>query len=368
MTRRVGLILVLALLTASTGLDAQIGGLLRKKAGEVLGKKAEPAQPAPSAPAPTPGDPATATAPVKSPAAPAVAAATKDPLDVSALPVRQSADQVLRGNVNRRSNGDWDQLPYIPTAATSAAYALGDAARASLVETVGAALRTLVASPAFLAEHDAYIKREYQAVDHGLTGVVSLEDALKRNDLKSLEAIQLKEMVAMGVDQARTLPADFLKMTFNDELAGWRKHAANPKLRDRAKYQKLVDTAQPLEALPTDDVKFRNGYAVLKSIDAGGPDTEAAVMAISARVHAEKEQAAWDSHNLKGQLRQQLSTFVAIASKVNFDAATVQKDGKTMFVNAADEKQGALWKACFRAGEAPTAAAVKLAKAWLSEL
>jgi hypothetical protein len=39
-----------------------------------------------------------------------------------------------------------------------------------------------------------------------------------------------------------------------------------------------------------------------------------------------------------------------------------------MFVNAADEKQGAMWKACFRAGEAPTAAAVKLAKAWLLEL
>ena len=47
MTRHVCLILALALLSASTPLDAQVGGLLRKKAGEVLGKKPEPAKPAP---------------------------------------------------------------------------------------------------------------------------------------------------------------------------------------------------------------------------------------------------------------------------------------------------------------------------------
>lgn len=107
---------------------------------------------------------------------------------------------------------------------------------------------------------------------------------------------------------------------------------------------------------------------MLKSIDNDGPDTEEAVMAIHTRVHDEKEQAAWDSHNLKGQLKQQLSMFVTIASKVNFNAPTAQKNGKAIFVNAADERQGAIWKACFRAGEAPTAAALKLAKAWLAEM
>jgi hypothetical protein len=83
------------------------------------------------------------------------------------------------------------------------------------------------------------------------------------------------------------------------------------------------------------------------------------------RFKDETEQAAYDSHNLKGQLKQQLTAFVAIAARVHFNAPTVEKNRKTMFVNAADEKQGAIWKACFRAGEAPTAAAIKLAKAWL---
>ena len=48
-------------------LDAQVGGLLRKKAGEVLGKKPEPAKPA-TAPAPAP---ATETAPATPAPAPA---------------------------------------------------------------------------------------------------------------------------------------------------------------------------------------------------------------------------------------------------------------------------------------------------------
>ena len=106
---------------------------------------------------------------------------------------------------------------------------------------------------------------------------------------------------------------------------------------------------------------------MIKSIDVGGPETEEAVFAMQTSASKqEKEQAAYDSHNLKGQLKQQLTAFVAIASKVNFNAPTVEKGKKTIFVNAADEKQGALWKACFRAGEASTTAAIKLARAWLT--
>ena len=43
-----------------------------------------------------------------------------------------------------------------------------------------------------MAEHDAFIKNEHQGVDHGLKGVVSIEDAMKKNDLKAIEAIQVR--------------------------------------------------------------------------------------------------------------------------------------------------------------------------------
>lgn len=368
-----GLALALAVTSTSTPVEAQLRGILKKKAGEVLGgKKPEPA-PAPN-PAPTPGTEAPAT-PLPAPtrggdrvATPSAETKAVSPLEVSALPVRASAEQVLRGRVYPRPNGDWEQLPFIPPAAVAAAYALGESAQVALVETVGTAVKTLVMSATFLAEHDKYIKGEHQAVDHGLKGVVGIEEALKKNDLKAIEAIQAREVVAMGVDRVRLVPPDALKTEFAQELAKWKEQAANPKRRDQAKFKKLVAAAQPLEGLAANDEKFRRGYAVLKSIDNDGPDTEEAVFAIHQRVAQEKEQLAYDGHNLKGQLKQQLTTFVAIAAKVNFNAQTVEKGGKTLFVNPADERQGALWKACFRAGEAPTAAALKLARAWLAEL
>lgn len=379
MKRQMALGLALAMVVASTAVDAQVGGLLRKKAGEVLGgSKPKPAPtptptPTPATtPAPTPGTEAPhPSAPAAGDARAAAPSAEKtpvSPLEVSALPLRQSADHVLRGRVNPRSNGDWDQLPSIPPAAVAAAYGLGESAQVALVETVGAALKTMVMSATFLAEHDKYIKGEHQAVDHGLKGVVGLEDALKKGDLKAIEAMQVREVVAMGVDRVRSVPAEYLKTEFVQELAQWKEQAANPKRRDQAKYQKLVARARPLEGLAADDERFLRGYAVLKSIDSDGPDTEEAVFAIHQRVVQEKEQLAYDTHSLKGQLKQQLTTFVAVASKVNFDAPTVEKSGKTLFTNAADERQGALWKACFRAGAAPTAAALKLARVWLAEM
>jgi hypothetical protein len=373
MKRQIALALALAVVAASTPVDAQLRGLIRKKAGEIVGgKKPEPAPTPPAttatAPAPDEADPAPAPAPTPAPTATTGNRAAASPLETSQLPVGQAANQVLRGNINARGNGDWDRLPGIPPAAVAAAYGLGDAAKATLVETVGAALKMLVMSPAFLDEHTKFIQREHQAADHGLTGVIGMEEALKKNDMKALEAIQAREVAAITVDQVRAMPPDSRKFNFTQLSEDWKKNAANPKRRDQAKFQKMVTMAQAIESLPPNDEKFIRGFAVIMSIDSGGPDTEAALFALAERATREKEQLAYDRYNLKSQLKQQLTAFVAIAPKVNFKAATVEKNNQTVFVNAADERQGALWKACFRAGEGPTNAALKLARAWLAEL
>lgn len=374
MKRQMALGLAIAMVIASTSVDAQLGGLIRKKAGEIVGGKKPAPAPAPTSTTTTPKpdgtDPAPATPAGTSDRATASPAANPaaSPLETSELPVRRSADHVLRGRINAKDNGDWDQLPSIPAAAVAAAYALGETAQAALVETVGTALKTLVMSPAFLAEHNTYIKSQHQAVDHGLKGIVGLEEALKKNDLKAIEAIQARDVAAITVGQVRAMPAEMRKTVFTQELARWKADAAKPKRSDQAKLQKMIAMAQPIESLPADDEKFVRTWAVIMSIDNGGPDTEAALFALAERATREKEQQAYDSHNLKGQLKQQLTTFVAIATKVNFTAPTVEKNGQTLFVNAADERQGALWKACFRAGPGPTAAALKLARAWLAEL
>lgn len=368
MKRQIALALALALVATAAPADAQLRGLIRKKAGEIVGgKKPEPAPASPATadatPAPDVADPAPAT-----PAAASGGRAAASPLETSELPVRQSSYQVLRGGINARDNGDWEQLPAIPPSAVAAAYGLGDAAKAALVDTVGAALKTLVMSPAFLDEHNEFIKREHQAADHGLKGVIGMEDALKKNDMKALQAIQAREVAAITVNQVRAMPAESRKAFFTQQLDDWKKYAANPQRSDRAKLQKMVGMAQAIESLPPNDEKFIRGFAVIMSIDSGGPDTEAALFALAERATKEKEQLAYDRFSLKSQLKQHLTTFVAIAPTVNFKAPTVERKGQTVFVNAADERQGALWKACFRAGEAPTAAALKLARAWLAEL
>ena len=370
MKRQIALVLALAMVVVSAPVEAQFGGFEKEGARGARGQEEGGSDAGPDSCLDAGGRDVRHSPVGANPGGSRVRGQEDavSPLEMSELPVRQSADHVLRGRVNPRPNGDWDQLPYIPAAAVAAAYALGESAQVALVETIGTALKSMVMSATFLAEHEKYIKAEHQAVDHGLKGVVGIEEALKKNDLKAIEAIQARETVAIVVDQVRMMPADFLKTEFAQELADWKKDAANPKRRDRAKFQKLVARAQPLEGLAASDEKFLRGYAVLKSIDNGGPDTEEAVFAIHQRVTQEKEQLAYDGHNLKGQLKQQLTTFVAIAAKVNFNAQTVEKNGTTLFVNPADEKQGALWKACFRAGEASTAAAVKLARAWLAEL
>ena len=312
MKRQMALSLALAMVMASTAMDAQIGGIIRKKAGEIVGGK----KPAP-APAPTPAPTTTTTKPTTDGAAPAPAApaGTSDrataspaakpaasPLETTELPVRRSADHVLRGRINTRDNGDWDQLPAIPPAAVAAAYGLGEAAQAALVETVGSALKTLVMSPTFMAEHSKYIASEHQAVDHGLKGVVGLDDAMKKNDLKAIEAIQAREVAAITVNQVRAMPAEQRKTFFTQELARWKADAAKPKRSDQAKLQKMIAIAQPIESLPANDEKFIRGFSVIMSIDNGGPDTEAALFALAERATREKEQLAYDQHNLKGSV------------------------------------------------------------------
>ena len=156
-------------------------------------------------------------------------------------------------------------------------------------------------------------------------------------------------MVAMGVDEGRNMGAEFAQKSLVLELAQWKEKAANPKLSDRAKYQKMIAIAEPLVTSAPGE-PFLRGYAVLRSIERGGPDTEAAVFAIYQRVKDENEQIAYDTHNLKGQLKQQLSTFVTIASKVNFDAPTTEEKRPTIFVPRRRSRSRS--EIGFRSGEA----------------
>ena len=355
-------VLVLSLMAPAL-VHAQFGGLLKKKAAEALKGK-------PTPPAPKPGP---ATVSTSEPKAPAAAAESEpkppaSPLDISESDLANKANQVLR-ELFPPQNGDWDQLPYIGRNVVAAAKALDEPARLAFVEKVGAAFKTLVMSDTFAKAHAAAIRQEHNAVDHGITGLVSTEVLLKRNDMAAFETRSKGESAAAIVDNMESQDAKTLQLLISQNLEGWTRRADDVKRKDRAKYQKMVRDAQALQALGTSDVqKLRRGVAVLYSMDQDGPDTEQALYALRDRSRAESEQLAWDQNNLKAVLKQQLTTFVALVPTVDYAAATKDEDGMVRFVNPAYEKKGQVWKACFRAGKTISMSAMQMAQAWLKEL
>jgi len=363
------------LLTAPALVHAQLGGLLKKKAAEAL--KAKPTPPAP-APAPTPapgtaskGEPvAPAAGSTSEPTAPASKSEPKapaSPLDISESDLTDKANQVMRELFPE--SGDWERLPYIRQSVVAAAKALDEPARLAFVEKVGGAFKTLVMSDAFAKAHAASIKQQHNAVDHGLTGLVSTEELLKRKNFAAIEARNKGGSAAAIVDNMESENAKTLQLLISQNLESWTRNAENVKRKDRAKYQKMVRDAQALQALGTADLpKLRRGVAVLYSMDQDGPETEEALYALRDRARAEREQLEWDEYNLKTVLRKQLTAFVALVPTVDFAAATKDEEGMVRFVNPAHEKKGQVWKACFRAGKTISMSAMEMAQAWLKEL
>jgi hypothetical protein len=366
------------LLVASTGVHAQLGGLLKKKAGELLKPKPAPTEtkpaPAETEPAPEPGSPppdagaGTPTTPAATPAARPEPVASGDPLDVSHLNLTSNVNRFVQDD-QPVPEGEWNQMPYFGPATTSALRLLDDNGRVAFIQKTGPAVKAFVQSDTFGKAHADYIRQRFDAVDHGLKGVRGIEDFMKKKDYAGMEAFTKRQTVMNLVENIERQSAADIQRTLGYELENWRGSAKTATGKSQAKYQRYVKDGEALVALGTADVtRLRRGYAVLKSLDVDGPDTEDAVYAMYTKAKQESQQIAWDAHSLPSVLRQQLSAFVTVASTVDFAAETVEKDGTEKFVKAAYEKKGTIWKACFRAGQPATQAATQFAQAWLKEL
>ncbi len=370
------LCVLVLLLMAPALVHAQLGGLLKKKAAEALKAKPTPPAPKPGPATVSTSEPTAAAAGSTSePKAPAAASksepkAPESPLEISESDLTDKANQVMRDLFpDPERGGDWERLPYIRQAAVAAARALDEPARLAFVEKVGGAFKTLVMSDTYAKAHADSIKQQYNAVDHGITGLVSMEELLKRKNFAAIEARNNGGSAAAIVDNMERENAKTLQLLISQNLESWTRNAENVKRKDRAKFQKMVRDAQALQALGASDLQtLRRGVAVLYSMDQGGPDTEQALYALRDRSRAESEQLAWDQYNLKSVLRTQLTAFLALAPTVDFAAATKEADGMVRFVNPAHEKKGQVWKACFRAGKPVTMRAMEVAQAWLKEL
>lgn len=289
---------------------------------------------------------------------------------MAALGITETA---LQGQIERATRPPEGglTLPSLGSKQLAAAKALSEPEQVVLMRELAAAAKTIMMSAAFQSEHDAYIAKTYKAVNHGLK-VQSMEDVARRASAGGGDEFALKlkrDMAAIYVQMAMETSMDSLKPMFDASVQEWTKNANNPKRSDRAKYAKLVTRAQVIQDLSVSDpVKFRRGYAVLRSAADDGLDTEEALFGAQASSQKDNEQLMWDKHNLRGALKRGLAQIVAEAPTVDFAAQTVQKGSVRVFVNPAYEKKSSTWKAMYRAGKGPTAAGLEIARVWLKEL
>jgi hypothetical protein len=286
------------------------------------------------------------------------------------LGIKQS-DLQAQAERATRSYGDTRlTLPWFSQQTRHAAKGLSEPNRAAAMREIGAAVKALVMSKTFMDSHVAYIKQQYKAVDHGIK-VQTPEEKFKAMTAGGEAAIDeaTKQAATQMAQMLLMLPAAQLVPMFESDLSDWERQTKSRNAKTQAKGQTLYARAKALQPLiKSDPERFKKGYAVLKSMDMGGPDNEAALQAGGNKAQQEEEQTSWNKHNLRAVLKPKLNFLVAEAETVDFAAQTVRQGDKLKFVNPAYEKKSDIWKACYRAGRAPTSAVLEIARGWLKEL
>ena len=286
-------------------------------------------------------------------------------LGIKSGDLRAQAERTTRGYAETRLT-----IPFFSQPTRQAAKALSEQQRAAAGREIGAAVKGLVMSKTFMDAHAAYIMKERKAVDHGIK-VLSPEEKFKAMSAGGEAAIDeaTKQAAAQMAQMLLTLPAAQIVPMFESDMSDWERQTKSRNAKTQAKGQKLYARAKAIQPLITSDPeKFKKGYVVLKSIDMGGPDSEAGLQAGGNKAQQEQEQTNFDKYNLRAVLKPKLNALVEEASSVDFAAQTVRQGDKLKFVNPAYERKSEVWKALYRAGKAPAAAAIEFARAWLKEL
>jgi hypothetical protein len=245
--------------------------------------------------------------------------------------------------------------------------AKGPAERAQAVREMAQYAKRMVLSPAFAAVYAGWIKERYRAVDHGIQ-IDPRSDAAKLAANPDAAIKQMQNTLVGAIAQSFSqMPPATLKMLFDEDQKNWSRNANKAKLAARAQQIAPLVNSNPEE--------FRKQYIVLKSIEAGGPDTlvgveqaKAGIAQSQADQKAREEQQAWNEHKLPVELKRRLSDFVSMARSVDFAAETRSQNGKAVFVNPVYERKPDGWKKLYRLGKEPTLTMVTFAEQWLLEL
>ncbi|MFB3829358.1 MAG: hypothetical protein ACE15B_21495 [Bryobacteraceae bacterium] len=263
------------------------------------------------------------------------------------------------------------QLPgsyLLKPAARRQLQALSGPERAKIVQQLARYAKSYVSAPAFSKTYDQWIASRYQAVNHGIQADAAADMAAfsRPGAVEDMQA----QAAAMAAQTFLNLDLSVLKMMFPEDLKKWTRNPRDEKAR------KIAAKAQQIAPLLNSNPEaFKKEYALLKSMEMGGPDTWQGIEAASnagaktqAGAKAKQEQRAYNEHTLKVELKRRLQAFITLARSVDFAAQTRPAANRQVFVNPAYERKPDAWKMLYRLGKDPTMAAVAAAEAWLKEL
>ncbi len=255
--------------------------------------------------------------------------------------------------------------------------AMSDSARAAVVKELGTAARTFVMSPAFSTAYDEYLKNARSAVNHGIQvrdANQEMEKAMKSQDPDAMEASMNKMMrenyrkqVMERLPSVNTYTKDTIGIMaeVDQGMMDSSMPTTAAEKANVAKGKAMINEAKKLAA--TDLEKAKATYKAAMMLVAGLGNESQAAAGVADEKKAE-QQRNYNRLALKPMLKRQLQNFVAIAKTVDFKAATADKAGKKVFVNAAYERRSEFWKMLYRLGPGGTSAAMAVAQGWIGEL
>ncbi len=267
------------------------------------------------------------------------------------------------------------EMPPLP--GSKIVLSMNDAARAALVRECGLAAKAFVMSPAFQAGYDAYIRNAYRAVDHGIqvsSPGSNMDAALKKGDPDAAQAALanvMRESFRKGVLQRLPSIANYDKGTM-ETMAGVDSNmidmsgpSSAAEKAAAAKAKAMLQEAVKLSS--TDIARARETYRKALMTAAGLQD-EAQIKSSAEDDQRREEQENYNRMRLRPNLKKRLMEFAALVKTVDFQAATVEKGGKRVFVNRTYEGRSELWKMLYRLGPGGANAAAQIAQQWAAEL
>lgn len=252
-------------------------------------------------------------------------------------------------------------LPHYTMQIRDACKKLPVGVREATMMNLGKVVKDYIQSPGFQAEYFSYLENYSPGPRRGPAPMDDekwASEKKKRTDqlMKSMSNPEVVKVFAQTLDaQIQSAQAKLdLYQKSPDLKLGMTKEEAQ---------KELDDTRMLKELYSKDPEAFKIKYAEFTV------DKQLKLMMDRDRTRtAQKQERVNELKDYKAIIAKELRQFLALSATVDFNAKTIEKGNKIVFVDPSNESKPLAWKLCFRSGKEAVSGARKFAQEWLNEL